>query len=309
MGTIKVVGAVSSLLVSSQCTTTQDQKATNPCMALYQEKASLQFYGYGEGYSQEAAVEQARGDLARQITTRVTSETTIEESNIDIEMTSLTSSKTDRVFHGMTVVQRCDAGQKKAAVVHLDKKMFIKSLKESLTEKLKEGQLKLSRATKAMTTGKKFRATGQLKQWYIPQEKSLDADIAICKAFASCSGSRYKLPTEIRMWLTKNEIDHVWTYKEDNLLAGKLKDEMVEMLQKEGIVIGDSKNSLMKVNCVQKTFPVMQGTGNRIVEINCDANGMIENEQVLSISYEAKGMGETIEDAFVFARTQLKKAN
>ena len=53
----------------------------------------------------------------------------------------------------------------------------------------------------------------------------------------------------------------------------------------------------------------MQGTGNRIVEINCDANGMIENEQVLSISYEAKGMGETIEDAFVFARTQLKKAN
>lgn len=298
----------------SGCITSHPQSKSvvakpSECMSIVTDKnrsGDANFYGYGEAYDPEGAADAARGDLARQITTKVQSETNVSDDGVKVEVSSLTSSSVSQIFTGLKIVQRCHDDNKHAAVAKLPRRLFTKNLNRSLERKLAQSEKLLSRATKAQSTGETLSLVYEAKQFVGKHAEQTTADYDLCRLFRGCIGLNISSMIKLKDFIHQHKKLNAFKYEPLDALATDLRSPISSLLGRKGIHIDQSSKGSLRVSCRKKVFPKMENLNSQIVEVTCQTVGTYEGLKLMEHHIEARGIGESIDSASEAAKANLE---
>lgn len=300
---------IPSLLLSLNATAFADSK--DDCLAEYNKMAAKQnsstFYGYGTGYGEQDAVDNARVDLAKQIRTNIKAEASVSENNKDVSLDSLTTSTVSESLVGLKVHKRCPMGAKMSAFVSLTRTAFLGNLKSSLQSLESTAQGQLAALTTAPSALERLRTIRQVKLDLTTSRDKFREDLALCQAFRSCHDIDGKVFTKLEDEVAKNRSLLLFSYKALDDAAKALRQDLTRLLEREGYEFTNQPSkSEAQIRCDQKFFPKVKDIAERYLEIKCVSELMVDGSVAFTMSFSGSGAGESQEQAFDFARNQLQ---
>ena len=281
------------------------------CIAQYNKHAnkpnSSTFYGYGIGYGEQDAVDNARVDLAKQIRTTIKSQASVSENNKDVSLDSVTTSTVSESLVGLKVLKRCPLGVKTSAFVSLTRTAFIGNLKSVLSEIESTAQSQLTALNAATSDIERLRFIRQVKNDLFENKEKFRDDLTLCQSFQSCHEIDGKLFSKLEETIAKHRSLLLLSYKPLDDSAKSLRQDLTRLLEREGFEFTSqaSKNEA-QVRCDQKFFPKVKDIAERYLEIKCVSELMIEGAVAYTMSFSGSGAGDSQEQAFEFARSQLQ---
>lgn len=288
------------------CATGIPQRSES-CQELASQPNSTAFiYGYGSGDTATLATQNARLDLAQQLITHIDSSSSVTQTNTDTTLETNVASRVSQIILGSEVVRRCLDQPTKQVVVRVNRSRMAKQLAIGLRQTLRNIEAHLEAIEESKLPGRAYLKILEAKQ-YLAAQEFLDTDYLICKTLAGCPFIDLEALFQLKL-----KIHHApqrrFSYQAKDSLAQILKPELTENIQKTGVILDqDQPLGEVQVRCRKTLFPKIQELGEQFIELSCTAKGILQDHQIFSYDFKAKGFGQSEQEAFKIARNQLER--
>lgn len=279
------------------------------CLKYADRSSPGQFIGFGQGVTNDLAVDAASFDLSKQIRASISSDIQLRESNIGTEFDIKNSSKVSEILLGMQVVKRCRVDGGYQAVVVLSKMMFVINLEKATQILLAkashlEHEIKSTEHVAAVISGEKF-----LKDHH----DEIVNNYNLCKMLNGCGALTLAALDKLVDMVREHMSDIKFVYQpldsESNLLGGKIS----ALLGMEGFITipytDHSGDNLAKTTCIVTHYPTMAGTHDQISDVTCHVYLYSGEHRIDSLAFEGKGIGTSQTEAWEGARRDIRKAD
>jgi len=277
------------------------------CLKYADQTNPVMFMGFGQGVTNDLAVDAASFDLSKQIRASISSDIQLRESNIGTEFDIKNSSKVSEILLGMQVVKRCKVDGGYQAVVVLSKMKFVMNLEKATQILLAkashlEHEIKSTEHVVAAIAGEKF-----LKEHH---DKIVN-NYELCKMLGSCGSFTLTALDELADTVRERTSSIKFAYQpldsESSLLGGKIS----ALLGMEGFntlpYTDHSGDNLAKTTCIVTHYPTMAGTHDQISDVTCHVHLYSGDHRIDSLAFEGKGIGTSQTEAWEGARRDIKK--
>lgn len=295
---------------------------TDPCSTLADLKSksdSSVFVGYSTGSSQKEAEQNAQVELARNIRQKITSTSTVTESNENSTLQSNSKSVVSESIVGASVLRRCALQNGFSAVVTLDKKIFLSSLERKLTSNFNRAANFVSSIEKAKSEEVLAQTVDSAKKFAAQYQSSSENDLDLCKIYDGCSKIQNQNAfDDLANALAKqgDKDQYVFFTKDD--VAKSLKEDLISLAEADGLkvmaksIAGDSSLVKRKIlaTCKAKVGTKIPGSDDRVVQVQCVTTGYVGKQRTFRNVYTCKAMadsGSTAAEAVNVCSGRLQK--
>ncbi len=264
------------------------------------------FVGLGEGYSIEMAKSGAEGDLIKSISVTISSSSTLNETDKDVAMNSITSSESSGQIEGLSYREICEDKNKSYAVAVLSKAAYFKSVKSKIKQINKDVDSLVFDYDKSVG-GEKLRIASEMRTLDLKVESDYTGLLAICKSFRKCSsreGDNYK---RMQRSYKKALASVVYQLETSGDVGVELSDKVKSLLVKSGLNISNKPSSAKAdLSCVRKNFSKAENVDDLAVSISCEVKLHSGSVSIYNIQIESTGLGTTSDKAYLQASNNLE---
>jgi hypothetical protein len=306
-----------SLLASCVTTTVEKKKPEEQtCAQLYDElnQSTTSWVGYGTSISPSAAVDSARADLVLQIRTRVHGSTSVSDSNKDVQVNADARSDFSEEILGLKVVRRCERAGRHEAVVQLARSMFLKNLAGMIGQRNSQAADLTKQLQQDQNSAAGIRQLISARRFLRDHLSRAGDHLLLCRNFGGCRDTDLAALQQLENTVNANFTRLQFQWRGENDLAVKLRSTILLLLRKEGFAVSDQPQSaaadtsrIASTACYETVFPKAPGMRELFVEISCRVEGQVGGNQVFSLSYAAKGFGNTKAEAAGMATVSLER--
>jgi hypothetical protein len=278
------------------------------------KKNSGLFVGIGKGTAHEIAVDYARADLAKEISSSISANTTVSETEHSASVTSVVDSRVSALLFDAKVSKKCEKVGQHEAVVTMHRDLFLSVLQKAAE---KENEKARSLAERVRMVKGVARPSVLIEARDFLESSSFEDLSSLCTRLGGCaqlSRSDFDaLEALIESPQVSEELAKANLFRAEfvNALADELSGELASVLRRRNVVLDDSapETQIMHAECSEQFFPAIAGTDMRVLEVSCRVVGYIDHKKQWSRQYLGKGVGATIEEARSIARNQLSEIN
>lgn len=305
-----------SLLASCVTTTVEKKKPEEQtCSQLYDElnQSTTSWVGYGTSISAAAAVDSARADLVLQIRARVQGSTSVSDSNKDVQVNADARSDFAEEILGLKVVRRCERGGRHEAVVQLPRSMFLKNLAGMIAQRNGQAAELTKQLEQDQNSAAGIRQLIAARRFIRDHLARANDHLLLCRNFGGCRETDLTALQQLENTVNANFTRLQFQWRGENDLAVKLRSTILLLLRKEGFAVSDQASAaadasrIASTACYETVFPKAPGMREIFVEISCRVEGQVGGNQIFSLSYAAKGFGNTKAEAAGMATVSLER--
>ncbi|WP_186645766.1 LPP20 family lipoprotein [Fluviispira vulneris] len=298
------------LLFSSISISTLALAQTDPCSTLADMQSKNNesiFVGFGAAGTQKEADQNAQIDLARNIRQKVTSSSTVNETNTDATLNSTSKSVVSEVLIGAKVIKRCPHTDSFSSVVTLDRNMFVTSLTEKISTNLK----KAVNLKKSLENSKSEEVSAKLiddaKKFLSDYQENSESDLELCKIYKGCKDLKIDTAFHDLAEIVAKDGDkdqYIFFSSNDDITNG-LREELISLIEADNIKVMDGnvieKSNDLKPhdvkrkiigNCKVKAGTKIPGSEDRVVETKCTVEAYIGKQKKFRKVYSCKAVGD-----------------
>ena len=301
------------LFLALSCAHTKDEdlaknKSKQECVKSYLSfsKNKSFFVGLGEGYSIEMAKGAAQADLMKSISVKISSSTTLSETDRDVAISSVTNSETSGEVEGLSFKELCGGDSKTYAVAVLPKSDYFKSVKSKIRDINKEVDSLVFDFDKAQG-GEQLRIAAQMRVFDQKTEADYDGLVAICKSFGKCSSREGDGYRNMQRKYKKALSAVSYELQTSGDVGVELESKVKSLLVKAGVNISNKPSpAKADLSCVRKNFSKTDDVNDLVVNINCEVKLHHGSVSIYDIQIESTGLGNTTEKAYRQASNNLE---
>lgn len=296
--------AVSAELGSSECAEYYNVSKKNPGL----------FVGIGKGAVHEVAVDFARADLAKEISSSISANTTVSETEHSASVTSIVDSRVTAFLSDSKVSKKCEKAGQHEAVVTMHRDLFISALKKSAE---KESEKAKAFAERVRTVKGVARPSVLIEARDFRENSSFEEITSLCTRLGGCAQMSRSGFDALESIIDSPEVSeelakaNLFRAQYVNDLADELSGEIAAVLRRKSVVIDEQapSNQIARVDCSEQFLPAIAGTDMRVLELSCRVVGYVQDKKQWSRQYVGKGVGSNIEEARSIARNQFSEIN
>jgi hypothetical protein len=308
-----------SLVTSIGCVSTSPASVDGPsgsasseCVDLYNvsKKNPGLFTGLGAGPVHEVAVDMARADLAKEISTNISSSTTVYETEKSASVSSSVDSRVSAFLSDAKVIRKCEKNGKHEAVVTMHKDLFLASIKKAIESENSRAKLFEERIRQTKGLG---RPGVLIEARDFLEASSLEESALLCARLGGCTsvsrGDFDALRGVIESPQIAEELAKANLFQPEysNPLAEEVAGEIASLLRLRKVVLDDKapENQIVRAECSEQFFPSIAGTEMRVLELSCRVVSYIDGKKQWSRQYQGRGVGVSPDEARSIARNQM----
>ncbi len=271
------------------------------------------FIGFGESSTSDDATIAASADLVRQIQTKISSSGVTQESNRNVEISSLTQSSVEALLTGLGVAKRCRDGNRWQVVTRLEKAVFFRNIQLRVQPLVREAATLRQAMQASDSPPSELLSTAARAKAFVRNEAAAAKDlIAVCKTFNSCAMLNESDLAGLEVAANGVFTKYAFSLRAKDNEANAVSDVVSRLLSEEGFAISSNlSGNEAGLTCQRKDFPPMAQTGYMVTEILCGvvftAGSGGDPVTGLTRTFLGNGLGESREEALSEARRKLAR--
>lgn len=312
--TAGVFVACASTSVSNSIDKQVPPNSESECSQYYSaaKKDTSLFLGYGEGRVHEVAVDAARADLAKEISTEITASGQVQETEKDVGFTSVVQSRVNASLVDVRIAKKCVLGEKHEAIASLRRDMFLGAMRKALFTENEKGSAFVSRIRGAKGS-QRSRLLLEAKEFL--RATDYNDILKLCSRLGGCAAApRDGIDTLSAMFDDKTiaeEAAQANMFRAEFVgdMARESQSQIIGLMREKGWVLDDSAlaSKIVRVQCSEVVFPKISGTEHQVLEITCRAVGNVEGVKQFDYTFVGKGVAANLEAARVLAKNQMRE--
>ncbi len=268
------------------------------------------FSGYGQGRLHEVAVDAARADLAKEISSEISASGSVHETEKDISVSSAVRSSVSASLVDVRIAKKCLADGTHEAVATLRRDMFLASLRKSLTA---EDAKAKSYADRVRSVKGSLRPQLLVEARDFLSKSSYNETNELCSRLGGCVAAPRAGMDELRSLFDSKELAeeaaqaNMFKPEFRGELAQNAQAEIISLLREKGWILDESAPvaKIVRAECSEIVFPKIAGTDNQVLELSCRVIGTVDGVKQFSHLFVGKGVATSLLDARALAKNRL----